>query len=127
MKKVKIMFATLTAMFSLTLLTFIPQLSAQQCPGQYYGDWRYTNSTGQIWISPPAGAHFCQVTASPSLSPQPTNTWIQAVRKSDLAKWCENNQTGLTFPATNGTTYGIIYLYAGPATNGTVHLDVIFF
>jgi hypothetical protein len=89
-----------------------------ECPGAYVGYSKMTNSSGSIWITPPAGTSSGTLTDVSGL-PAPYTSAVYAARKSDLATWCDTD--GVTFPATHSDSYQlIVFVTSTPApTNGT--------
>jgi hypothetical protein len=88
------------------------------CPGTYTGYAKMTNSTGSIWITPPAHTSSGTFTDASGFPP-PYVSAAYVARKSDLASWCGTNT--VTFPATNSTSYQlVIYVKSTPPppTNG---------
>lgn len=87
------------------------------CPGSYAGYAKMTNSTGGLWITPPANTTGGTLTDASGFPPPYLSTaYVQ--RKSDLASWCATNS--VSFPATNSTSYELaVYVKStsSPPTN----------
>jgi hypothetical protein len=92
--------------------------SGSGCPGAYTGFAKMTNSTGGLWITPPANTTNGTLTDASGFS-APYASVAYVSRKSDGLTWCDTNS--VTFPATNSTSYQLtIYVKntPPPPTNG---------
>lgn len=88
------------------------------CGGTYYAYARITNSSGTIWITPPAGITNGIFTDTSAFSTN-YHSSVLVTRKKDLITWCGSNS--VTFPATNSTSYQMIAYVTSqtpPPTNG---------
>jgi len=90
------------------------------CPGTYYALARMTNSSGALWLTPPAGTTngiFKDISGFPA---HYTST-VEVVRHSDLNAWCSASTNGVSFPASSSTTYTMVVYVTSknpPPTNG---------
>jgi hypothetical protein len=88
------------------------------CAGTYYAFAKMTNGSGGVWLTPPVKT-TSGVFADLSGFPSPYSSAVIVTRRSDGNPWCGTN--GLTFPATNTTSYSItVYVTSQtpPPTNG---------
>jgi len=97
--------------------------SGSGCPGVYTGYAKMTNSTGSIWITPPAGTTNGIFTDASGLpAPYLSVAWVKC---NTSATWCNTNS--VTFPATSSHQYQLtVYVKSSPPTNGQpMNLQVI--
>jgi hypothetical protein len=89
--------------------------SGSGCPGAYTGYAKMTNSTGAIWLTPPAGTTSGTFTDASGLpAPYLSVAWVKC---NNLSTWCNTNS--VTFPATSSHQYQlIVYVKSSPPTNG---------
>ena len=88
------------------------------CPGEFTGYARMTNSAGAFWITPPTNAVNGTLTDLSGFPP-PYVSVAYVVRRSDLTSWCDTNS--VAFPATNSSSYELwVYVKNAPPppTNG---------
>ena len=91
---------------------------SNSCSGVYYAYAKMTNSTGGLWLTPPAGT-TSGIFTDASGFPLPYSSVVQVTRRNDGTTWCE--ATSVTFPATNTTSYQLIVYVTSPTpppTNG---------
>ncbi len=94
--------------------------SGSGCPGSYVGYARMTNSAGGLWLTPPTNVVSGTFT---NLSGVNGATCVTA---RNFVSWCGTN--GVTFPATNSTSYEMTFnIKTSPTpTNGQpINLQII--
>lgn len=95
------------------------------CPGVYTGYAKYTNSLGELWVTPPTNATTGTLTDA-SGYPSPYASVACVMRKGTVTPWC--GASGVTFPATNSSTYSLtIYVTSPtppPGTNQPVTIQI---
>jgi hypothetical protein len=89
--------------------------SGSGCPGVYTGYAKMTNSTGSIWITPPAGTTNGIFTDASGLpAPYLSVAWVKS---NNLMTWCNTNS--VTFPASSSHQYQLtVYVKSSTPTNG---------
>jgi len=98
----------------------VPGGQGSDCPGPFTGYSIMTNSTGSIWITPPAGTTNGILTDISSY-PAPYASVASVMRKSDLMTWCAGNY--VDFPVTNGDRFQLkMFVVSAMPTNTPVNL-----
>lgn len=96
--------------------------SGSGCPGAYVGYTKMTNSSGGIWITPPAGTTNGTLTDISGF-PSPYSSSVYVARKSDLATWCDTGS--VTFPATHSDSYQLlVFVTSSPAPTNALILQI---
>lgn len=107
---------------TMQIIPFIKQSggSGSGCPGSYVGYARMTNSTGGLWLIPPTNVVSGTFTNVSGVN------GATCVSARNFMAWCGTN--GVTFPATNSTSYELTFnIKAAPTpTNGQpISLQII--
>jgi hypothetical protein len=92
------------------------------CPGPFTAYSIMTNSTGSVWITPPAGTTNGILTDLSSF-PAPYASVASVMRKSDLMTWCAGNY--VEFPVTNGDKFQLkVFVISAVPTNTPLALTL---
>jgi len=94
------------------------------CPGIYYGNGKYTNSSG-VWITAPTNITTGTFTDKSGFG-APYESDVYVYDKNTTVQWCGTNT--VTFPATPGQKYSFTAYVKNvpppPMTNQTLTLQV---